>query len=87
MVNQVSRYHDPRNWEEVVVYIFIYITKYVFSLTSYISIIMILFILIIRDVHKDLSSLRMKVQIEDDFIYISWINRWGRILIRYSIYR
>ena len=45
--------------ESRVVYIFVYITRSVFS-DMCISIIMMLFILIISDVHKDLSSLRRK---------------------------
>ena len=56
-----------------VVYIFVYITKSVFSLTSnHIKIIMLLFILIISNVHTDLSSLPRKpnLQIEDEFINI-----------------
>ena len=47
-----------------VVYIFVYITKSVFFLFLCISIIRILFIVIISDVYKDFSSLRMKTETE-----------------------
>ena len=53
---------DPRRR---VAHIFAYITKYLFSQTSNhifgISTIRIPFILIIRNVHKELSSLRLKI--------------------------
>ena len=51
------------------------------------------FNLIIRDVHQELSSLRMKnsnlkykLNLRTD-LFILRINQWGRIFIPYSIYR
>ena len=70
---------DPRHWEEVRCYIFVYITKYMFSLTSY--------HIVLHFNHYDTfyldnkgctqrfieftdENLKPKVQIEDKFIYI-----------------
>ena len=79
-----------------VVYIFIYtLYEFVFYLISnhifvYINHVRIHVNLIICDVHKELSSLRMKNSNrkykERTGLFTSWINRWGRILIRYSIH-
>ena len=47
--------------------------------------------LIISDVHKELSSFRMKNSNRKyklrTGLFIAWINYWGHILIRYSIYK
>ena len=56
-----------------------------------VSIKRIRFDLIRNDVRKKLSKLRMKNPNRKyklrTGLFISWINRWGCILIRYSIYR
>ena len=72
---------EPRHLQgSRVVYIFVYITKSVFSLISnYVFVYFnhkVTFFLIISDVQKDLSSLQIKkklkpkVQFEDEFIFI-----------------
>ena len=62
--------------------------------TSYIrekNTVRIRFNLIVIDVHKELSSLGIKNSNRkyklSTSLFISWINRWGRILIRISIHR
>ena len=85
---------DPRHLQgSRVVYIFIY-TLYSCSILYLITFLCILIIwihvnLIISDVHKELSSLRMKNSNRKyklrTGLFIAWINRWGHILIRYSI--
>ena len=87
---------DPRHLQESrVVYIFIY-TLYSCSIWYLITFLCILIIrihvnLIISDVHKELSNLRMKNSNRKyklrTGLFIAWINRWGHILIRYLIYK
>ena len=47
--------------------------------------------LMISDVYNELSSLRMKNSNRKyklrTGLFIAWINRWGHILIQYSIYK
>ena len=87
---------DPRHLQgSQVVYIFIY-TLYSCSISYLITFLCILIIrihvnLIISDVHKELSNLRMensnrKYKLRTG-LFIAWINRWGHNLIRYLIYK
>ena len=84
---------DPRHLQgSRVVYIIVYIMKFVYLITFLcVSIIRIRFNLKISDVHKELSSLGMKNSNQKykmrTGLFISWINRWGHSLIWYSIYR
>ena len=84
---------DPRHLQGSRI---VYIMKFVLYLISnhtflFVSIIRICFNPIISDVHKELSSLRMKNSNRKyklrTGLFLSWINRKGHILIRYSIYR
>ena len=84
---------DPRHLQgSRVVYIFVYIMKFVFYLIFLcILIIRIHVNLIINDVHKELSSLRMKSSNRKyklrTGLFIARINHWGHILNQYSIYK
>ena len=91
LVYQWDPRHLPGSW---VVYILVYISSISYLITFLcVSIIRIHVHLIISDVHKELSSLRMKNWNRKYklrmgwYTCMSWINRWGRILIRYSIYK
>ena len=87
---------DPRHLQgSRVVYIFIY-TLYSCSIYYLIKFLCVLIIrihvnLIISDVYKELSSLRMKNSNRKykfrTGLFIAWINHWGHILIQYSIYK
>ena len=96
LINFLVYQWDLRHLQEYrVVYIFVYVMKFVFYLISnhiFVCINHKDFVnLIISNVHKELSSLQMinsngKYKLRTG-LFISWINRWGRILIRYSIYK